>query len=117
MEQATRSFFDKRGEVLVKNLQKRHFEAYYCATKAEALKQVLALMPEGSTIGWGGAILIGVAAAPIGLLGDLAESAIKRAANAKDSGSLPGIGGILDVLDSLLPMGPLFYAYLRLAAA
>ena len=56
MEQATRSFFDKRGEVLVKNLQKRHFEAYYCATKAEALKQVLALMPEGSTVGWGGAV-------------------------------------------------------------
>ena len=56
MEQATRALFDKRGEVLVKALQKRHFEAYYCATKEEALKQVLALMPEGSTVGWGGAI-------------------------------------------------------------
>lgn len=56
MEQATRSYFDKRGEVLVKNLQKRHFEAYYCATKEAALKQVLALIPEGSTVGWGGAI-------------------------------------------------------------
>lgn len=77
----------------------------------------LALTAGQPLIGWGGAILIGVAASPIGLLGDLAESAIKRAANAKDSGSLPGIGGILDVLDSLLPMGPLFYAYLRLAAA
>jgi len=56
MEQATRSYFDKRGEVLVKNLQKRHFEAYYCATKEEALKQALSLIPEGSTVGWGGAI-------------------------------------------------------------
>ena len=56
MEQATRNFYDKRGEVLVKNLRKRHFEAYYCATKDEALKQVLALMPEGSSVGWGGAI-------------------------------------------------------------
>ena len=56
MEQATRSYFDKRGEVLVKNLQKRHFEAYYCATKEAALEQVLALIPEGSTVGWGGAI-------------------------------------------------------------
>ena len=56
MEQATRALFDKRGEVLVKALQKRHFEAYYCATKEEALKQVLALMPEGSTVGWGGAV-------------------------------------------------------------
>ena len=56
MEKATRAYFDKRGAVLVKNLQKNHFEAYYCATKAEALQQVLSLMPEGSTVGWGGAI-------------------------------------------------------------
>ena len=56
MEKATRDYFDKRGPLLVRNLQKRHFEAYYCATKAEALEQVLALMPEGSTVGWGGAI-------------------------------------------------------------
>ena len=56
MDQATRSYFDKRGEVLVKNLQKRHFEAYYCASKEAALERVLALIPEGSTVGWGGAI-------------------------------------------------------------
>ena len=56
MEKATRDYFDKRGEILVKNLQKRHFEAYYCATKEAALQQVLSLIPEGSTIGWGGAI-------------------------------------------------------------
>ena len=56
MEQATRDFFSKRGEVLVKNLQKRHFEAYYCATKEEALLQVMALLPDRSTVGWGGAI-------------------------------------------------------------
>ena len=56
MEQATRALFDKRGEVLVMALQKRHFEAYYCASREEALKQVLALMPEGSTVGWGGAV-------------------------------------------------------------
>ena len=56
MEKATRSYYDKGGEVLVKNLQKRHFEAYYCATKADALKQVMSLIPEGSSVGWGGAI-------------------------------------------------------------
>ena len=56
MEKATREFFDKRGPVVVKNLQKHHFEAYYCATRAEALSQVLALMPAGSAVGWGGAI-------------------------------------------------------------
>ena len=56
MEQATMEFFRKRGEVLVKNLRRRHFDAYYCATKEEALAQVMALMPEGSSVGWGGAI-------------------------------------------------------------
>ena len=63
------------------------------------------------------AILLGIAAPLIGLLGDLAESAIKRAANAKDSGQLPGLGGILDTLDSLIPMAPLFYAWLILKNA
>lgn len=68
-------------------------------------------------IGWVDAVIIGIAVSPLGLVGDLAESAIKRSANAKDSGSLPGIGGILDTLDSLLPMGPLFYAYMQLKLA
>ena len=56
MEKATRDFYDKRGAILVKNLQKRHFEAYYCATKEAALEQVMALIPTGSSVGWGGAI-------------------------------------------------------------
>ena len=49
-------YYEKRGNILVKNLQSRHFEAYYCPTKEEALKQVMALLPEGSSVGWGGAI-------------------------------------------------------------
>ena len=56
MEQATRKFYDKRGQTLVKHLQKRHFEAYYCPTKEAALERALALIPEGSSVGWGGAI-------------------------------------------------------------
>ena len=56
MEKAMVDYFNKRGEILVKNLQKRHFEAYYCPTKEEALKQVMALLPEGSSVGWGGAV-------------------------------------------------------------
>ena len=47
-------FYAKRGAQLVKNLQSRHFEAYYCATKEEALAKALELIPEGSTVGWGG---------------------------------------------------------------
>ncbi len=49
-------YYEKRGRLLVKNLQSRHFEAYYCADKEEALKKALELIPEGATVGWGGAM-------------------------------------------------------------
>ena len=48
--------YEKRAKVLVKNLQSRHFEAYYCADREEALAKALELIPEGSTIGWGGSL-------------------------------------------------------------
>lgn len=57
------------------------------------------------------AIVLGLAAPVVGLIGDLAESVMKRAAGAKDSGHIPGLGGVLDMLDSLIPMAPFFFGY------
>lgn len=67
METAKKLYYSKRGEILVKNLQKRHFDAVYCDTKEEALQQALAWIPEGSTVGWGGA----TSAQQIGLMAAL----------------------------------------------
>lgn len=64
MADPKQKYYEKRAQVLVKNLQSRHFEAYYCATREEALQQALSLIPEGSSVGWGGAL----SAQQIGLL-------------------------------------------------
>ena len=61
-------------------------------------------------------IFLGVLLGACAVVGDLCESLIKREAGAKDSGNLfPGIGGSLDLLDSLLFNAPIFYLYCRFA--
>ena len=54
MKTPIEQYYNKRGQLLVKNLQSRHFEAYYCATKEQALAKALELIPKGSTVSWGG---------------------------------------------------------------
>ncbi len=60
------------------------------------------------------AVVLGVVLSLGAVVGDLVESIFKREAGVKDSGRFfPGIGGILDLLDSLLFNAPLMYLYLR----
>ena len=65
--------YAKRGQVLMQNLKKRHFEAYYCDDRTAALEKALELIPEGASVGWGGAM----SAQQIGLMDALAERNVK----------------------------------------
>jgi phosphatidate cytidylyltransferase len=60
------------------------------------------------------AVILGIILSSTAVIGDLIESQFKRECGAKDSGKiLPGIGGVLDLLDSLLFNAPIMYLYLR----
>ena len=68
-----------------------------------------------ASLGVGASLLFGVLISPLAVFGDLAESRAKRAAGVKDSGSLlPGIGGVLDLMDSVLLAAPAGYLLLTL---
>lgn len=89
MTQMHQKYYEKRAQLLIKNLKSRHFEAYYCATKREALEQALALIPRGSVVGWGGAL----SAQQIGLIdalnaGDYQTIDRDKAANPKERDAL-----------------------------
>lgn len=62
-----KTMYAKRGQVLVSNLRKRHFDAYYCENRESALEKAMELIPDGALIGWGGAM----SAQQIGLMDTL----------------------------------------------
>lgn len=49
---------ERLAEVVIQQMKRRHINAYYCATSADAIKQVQELIPEGSSITWGGSLTI-----------------------------------------------------------
>lgn len=73
MENYRKIYDRKRAQILLGNLKKRHFEAYYCDSREEALEKALELIPEDALVGWGGA----TSAEEIGLLNILRSGARK----------------------------------------
>ena len=64
--------------------------------------------------GWASSALLGAALGMIGILGDLAESLIKRDCGHKDASQVvPGFGGVLDVVDSILFAAPVAYWWIK----
>ncbi|MBI2095338.1 MAG: phosphatidate cytidylyltransferase, partial [Candidatus Omnitrophica bacterium] len=58
---------------------------------------------------------IGFVLGVVGQIGDLSESLMKRFCHSKDSGELlPGMGGMLDAVDSILFTAPIFYFHLKI---
>lgn len=64
---------DLLGVRVVKALESRHFEAFYCKTGAEAVEKVLSLIPEGESVSWGGSVTM----EQLGLIPKLHEGSYK----------------------------------------
>ncbi len=68
----------------------------------------------GSEYAWLSAVAFGLVVGVVGALGDLAESLVKRDCQKKDaSAAVPGFGGVLDVVDSIVFAAPVVYWWLR----
>jgi phosphatidate cytidylyltransferase len=82
---------------------KKTIEGFAGGLASAALTGAVAVVLFGLDVSWAVGLLVGLALGLIAVVGDLAESVMKRQAGVKDSGTLiPGHGGMLDRLDALL---------------
>jgi phosphatidate cytidylyltransferase len=89
---------------------KKSWEGFAGGLVASVLTALVAVPILGLPVGYLAAAMIGLVAGVAGPVGDLGESLIKRQVGVKDSGDLiPGHGGILDRMDSLLFTAPVVY--------
>ncbi|MBI4343398.1 MAG: phosphatidate cytidylyltransferase [Candidatus Omnitrophica bacterium] len=112
------------GAYLIGNLMGRHvllarispkktWEGFVGAILVSGVAAVTAAPLLGRPMGPAAALALGGFLGLCGQLGDLAESLLKRDCQVKDTSALmPGLGGVLDVIDSLLFTAPLFYGIL-----
>ncbi|MBE5819773.1 MAG: lactate utilization protein [Clostridiales bacterium] len=53
-----KKYYENVANTIIKNMEKRQIEGYYCPDSASALKKALELIPKGSSIGWGGSMTL-----------------------------------------------------------
>ena len=87
---------------------------FFSALTFSCLFSFIALFLDHFYLTFPQSLYLGSAFGLISQIGDLGESLLKRDAGVKDSNRLPGLGGILDVLDSLLFTAPLLYFFLAI---
>lgn len=58
MSTPKKEFYEKQAATIIKNLEKRNMEGYYCPDAASAVQKALSLMPEHSVISWGGSMTL-----------------------------------------------------------
>lgn len=89
---------------------------FLCAIGASVLMHFLGLkfVGEGFHLSLVESIWLGALIGSLGQIGDLAESLLKRDAQVKDSNHLPGLGGVLDMVDSLLITIPVVYFFINM---
>lgn len=73
--------------------------------------------PQGFSLTFWQSLWLGAGLGVVAQFGDLAESLLKRDGGVKDSNQLPGLGGMLDIVDSLVFTAPVVYIFLKVKAS
>ena len=58
MNENKKKMYDLSGPKTVEAMKKRHFDAYYCSTAAEAVEKALELIPKTDSVSWGGVMTV-----------------------------------------------------------
>lgn len=99
---------------------KKTWEGFFGGIATGVMSSILFYLFSSGNLGvikfeFSDALILGILLPSIGVVGDLAESMLKRISGSKDSGKiLPGMGGALDILDSVLFAAPAMFIYTRL---